>query len=156
VTDFTIRSATVEDAPALARLRWRFKQEDSAETLPDEPDFLIGCEHWLRTRLQDRWLAWVAQADAGDICGHVFLGRVEKVPDPEQGFEELGYVTNFYVIPEWRNRGLGRALLDAMQRYGREDRLDTLIVWPSERSAPLYHRAGFLPSDELLELPIRP
>jgi ribosomal protein S18 acetylase RimI-like enzyme len=156
MTDFRIRLATAGDAPALARLRWRFKQEDGAEPLPGEPDFLIRCEHWLRGRLQDRWLAWVAEADAGDICGHVFLGRVEKVPDPVHGYEELGYVTNFYVIPEWRDRGLGRALLDAMQRYGRENSLDTLIVWPSERSAPLYQRAGFLPPYELLELPIQP
>jgi GNAT superfamily N-acetyltransferase len=156
MTGFEIRLATTGDAPALARLRWRFQQEDSTETLPGELAFRARCEHWLRTRLGEEWLAWVAQADTGEICGHLFLCRVQKVPHPRQHAEELGYVTNFYVTPEWRNRGLGRALLDALRRYGRENRLDTLIVWPGERSVPLYHRAGFLPPQALLELPLEP
>jgi hypothetical protein len=31
---------------------------------------------------------------------------------------------------------------------------DTLVVWPGERSAPLYRRAGFGPPEELLERPV--
>jgi hypothetical protein len=31
---------------------------------------------------------------------------------------------------------------------------DTLVVWPSERSASAYHRADFHPPKELLERPI--
>jgi len=68
----------------------------------------------------------------------------------------LGYVTNFYVIPEQRNRGLGTALLDAVHRYARTHTLDTLIVWPSERSAPLYQRRGYGQPEELLENSVTP
>ncbi len=33
-----------------------------------------------------------------------------------------------------------------------EQRLELLIVWPSERSVSFYRRAGFAPSAEMLEL----
>ncbi|GAA3828382.1 hypothetical protein GCM10022226_56510 [Sphaerisporangium flaviroseum] len=155
MTDYTIRLATVDDAAVLARLRWRFQVEDDGEARRDEEAFLSDCERWLRDRLTGSWLIWVAEA-GGEICGHVFLNRVEKVPKPAGGADELGYVTNFYVVPQWRNRGVGRALLDEMREHARVRSMDTLVVWPSERSAPLYARAGFQPPLELLEFPIHP
>jgi GNAT superfamily N-acetyltransferase len=155
VTEYNIRPATADDAAALAQLRWRFKVEDDDDIRRDEQVFLAGCERWLRDRLTGNWLAWVADVDE-TICGHLFLNRVEKVPEPSASADELGYVTNFYVVPQWRNRGVGRALLDAMRVYAHGRNLDTLIVWPSERSAPLYGRAGFQPPLELLEFPVDP
>jgi ribosomal protein S18 acetylase RimI-like enzyme len=65
-------------------------------------------------------------------------------------------VTNFYVTPEQRDHGVGGALLDEVTRYARDHRLDTLVVWPSERSASLYRRCGFDGPGELLELPVTP
>ncbi|RZU72464.1 acetyltransferase (GNAT) family protein [Micromonospora kangleipakensis] len=118
---------------------------------------VVGAGHlrqgWLRTRMAGPWRVWLAEV--GDQpCGHVFVCLVDKVPSPYPGSEALGYVTNFYVTPEQRNRGLGRALLDEVTRYARAHRLDTLIVWPSERSAPLYRRCGFDGPGELLEQPV--
>lgn len=60
-------------------------------------------------------------------------------------------MTNFYVTPPHRNRGYGAALLKALRLHAQTHHLDTLIVWPSERSAPLYRRSGFAPPTELLE-----
>ncbi|MFD9477506.1 MULTISPECIES: GNAT family N-acetyltransferase [Streptomyces] len=150
---FTVRRAQPEDADALARLRWRFKQEDEPVPVGEEGPFVQECSEWTRARLAGAWLAWVAEMD-GEVCGHVFVGRVEKVPKPGPGADALGYLTNFYVCPEYRNQGIGRALLDEAVRHGRQSPLDTLIVWPSERSAPLYVRAGFSTPEEVLELPI--
>jgi GNAT superfamily N-acetyltransferase len=97
----------------------------------------------------------IAEVD-GQPGGHMFLCLVEKVPSPFPGSVALGYVTNFYVAPQLRNRGVGRALLDGVNRYARGPGLDTLIVWPSERSAPLYRRCGYSRPEELLERPIAP
>ncbi|MCA2182534.1 GNAT family N-acetyltransferase [Nonomuraea glycinis] len=58
--------------------------------------------------------------------------------------------------PEWRDQGIGSALMGEVDRYARSHDLDTLIVWPSPRSAPLYRRGGFGRSVELLELPVTP
>ncbi|ATL32534.1 GNAT family N-acetyltransferase [Streptomyces formicae] len=155
MTTFTVRKAQVTDAAALARLRWRFKQEDDPSPSGAEELFIRACAEWMRTRLTGTWTAWVVEVD-DVVSGHVFLNHVEKVPEPGADADRLGYVTNFYVCPEHRGRGLGRALLEEVVRHGRHHPLDTLIVWPSERSASLYRRVGFAVPEETLELPIRP
>jgi GNAT superfamily N-acetyltransferase len=50
-----------------------------------------------------------------------------------------------YVIPALRDAGIGRTLLDAAVDHARERGLDGLMLWPSERSVPLYRRRGFAP-----------
>ncbi|MGE7437639.1 GNAT family N-acetyltransferase [Kitasatospora sp. NPDC001175] len=156
MSDVVIRRAEFADAPALAAMRWRFKAEEGGDEVPqNEEEFVAECEGWLRARMAGPWRVWLAEV-GGRPCGHVFVCLVEKVPSPYQDSEALGYVTNFYVTPEQRNRGLGRALLEEVTRYAHAHRLDTLIVWPSERSAPLYRRCGFDGPGELLEQPVAP
>ncbi|MEU6392349.1 GNAT family N-acetyltransferase [Streptomyces sp. NPDC046939] len=112
-----------DDAPGAAR--------------PLEP-----AERWISDRLAGgRWPAWVAESD-GEVCDHVFLQLVERVPDPFEDNTPIGYVTNFYVVPALRNRGAGGQLLAALREHTRANGVDVLIVWPSERSAPLYGRAA--------------
>ncbi|MDG4857837.1 GNAT family N-acetyltransferase [Streptomyces sp. T-3] len=153
-TDFTVRLARPADARPLAEMRWTFKQEDHEGQPPAPARPLEEAEHWIRDRLSDgRWLAWVAET-RGELCGHVFLCLVERMPDPFSGNSPVGYVTNFYVTPSQRNKGAGSALLEVLKQYAHRADFDTLIVWPSERSSPLWQRSGFQPSEELLELPL--
>lgn len=112
VADVRIRPARVDDARVLARLRYQFKQEDYERMALEQESFVDDCQRWIHDRLTNgRLLAWVAEFD-GEVRGHVFLGRVGKFPSPFPGSTELGYITNFYVQPDQRNLGLGRALLD--------------------------------------------
>ncbi|MEU5792553.1 GNAT family N-acetyltransferase [Streptomyces sp. NPDC047813] len=152
-SDLTVRPARPADARSLAELRWAFKREDH-EAPPDTAPPLDEAERWIGERLGGgQWLAWVAEY-GGEIRGHVFLALVERVPEPFADNDSLGYVTNFFVEPAYRNQGAGTALLDALTSYARGARLETLIVWPSERSDPLYRRSGFRPPAELLERPL--
>ncbi|MGP3971128.1 GNAT family N-acetyltransferase [Streptomyces sp. 6N223] len=150
-SDVHVRRAHTADAPVLARLRWEFKQEDCGEDPPAPVRPVADAERWIRERLgSGRWLAWVAES-GGEVCGHVFLHLVERMPEPYEDNTPVGYVTNFYVVSRHRDRGFGTALLRALRRHAREKGIAALIVWPSERSVPLYRRAGFEPSAELLE-----
>lgn len=155
VIEATIRRAGANDAPALAQLRLNFKREDRDDAPPvPEVDFVAAVDEWLRERIENgSWLVWVAEV-GGRVCGHVFLHPVEKVPSPYPSSTIWGYVTNFYVAPLFRGQGLGRRLLDALRAHACVERYDTLVVWPSERSTPLYQLAGFAPANELLEHPI--
>ncbi|WP_067969421.1 GNAT family N-acetyltransferase [Nocardiopsis trehalosi] len=153
-TDFTVRPARPTDARSLAAMRWAFKQEEHEGEPPAPARPLEGAEEWMRDRLSDgRWLAWVAET-RDEICGHVFLCLVERVPDPYTDDAPVGYVTNFYVAPAQRGKGAGSALLEALTRHSRGSGLETLIAWPSERSSPLWRRSGFRLPEELVELPL--
>lgn len=153
-TDFIVRPARPADAQVLAKLRWTFKQEDYEGQPPTPARPPEEGEHWIRDRLSNgQWLAWVAEM-GGAICGHVFLCLVERMPDPYSDNTPIGYVTNFYITPSQRNRGAGSALLEALNQHCRSIGFDTLIVWPSERSSPLWQRSDFQPPGELLELPL--
>ncbi|GIG64194.1 GNAT family N-acetyltransferase [Phytomonospora endophytica] len=147
-----IRRAEPADAAALARLRWRFKAEDA--TPPNRPAAKdpATAERWIAERLaRADWIAWVAEED-GEVVAHVFLAIVERVPDPYEPNEPLGYLTNFYTVPEHRGRGHGGRLLAAAREYAAARPLETVIVWPSERSEELYRREGFGTPELLLEL----
>ncbi|AIA01225.1 acetyltransferase [Streptomyces noursei] len=116
MSDVVIRRAKPDDAPALAAMRWQFKAEEGSDEVPqEEGEFVAECEGWLRARMTGPWRAWLAEV-GGRPCGHVCVCLVEKVPSPYPDSEALGYVTNFYVTPEQRNRGLGRASSTLVQR----------------------------------------
>jgi hypothetical protein len=53
-------------------------------------------------------------------------------------------------------RVCGTALFETLWAEAFELRMDTLIVWPSGRSVPLYQRAGYREPDEVLELSVEP
>lgn len=141
-----VRSATVDDADELARLRWEFRTEHGTPATVTYPEFVADFREFAVRALTDRerWRAWVAEDDER-VVGCVWLQLVERVPHPSlrAGERPIAYVTTMYVAPELRNGGLGRTLLDAALTFARERRAGGAILWPSERSLPFYERAGF-------------
>jgi GNAT superfamily N-acetyltransferase len=65
------------------------------------------------------------------------------MPSPERLNGRFGYVTNSYVLPEYRNAGMGTALLAAVKNWSLSEDLELLLVWPSERAYPFYERSGY-------------
>lgn len=150
------RPATLADAAELARLRWEFTAEETPVEGARFADFTQRFESFLCGALGDgQWLIWVAERD-GRLVGHIYLQLIEKVPRPGQTDGRYGYVTNVYVEPTSRDEGIGSQLLRGVIERAREQRLEFLIVWPSERSVPYYARVGFAPSGEAMELPLDP
>lgn len=151
-----IRLATPADAPALARMRYEFRAGINAPT-EDLGSFVARCAPWMADRLASGspWRCWIA-ASEGDITGHLWLQLIEKVPNPAPELELHGYITNVYVRPEARGSGTGAALLEAALTFCREARVDSVILWPTERSQPLYRRHGFDFPTDLMEAMLDP
>lgn len=150
-----IRPAGVEDAAELARLRWEFRTEagtpaDRTRAAFDEEmeGFAVGA-----LAHGEAWRVWVAE-EAGRLVGCVWLRLIEKVPHPSRRRDErpIAYVTNMYVEPARRRRGLGRELLEVALAFARDRGVDGVVLWPSERSRPFYERAGFGAGPLWLEL----
>lgn len=146
-----IRAAVPDDAPALARLRYDFRASlaDPSESVDS---FTERCTDWMASRLRDeaRWRAWIAERD-GRIVGTIWLGSIEKIPNPASEPESYGYITNTYVVPEARGEGIGESLVTEAVRWCEARGVHAIVLWSTRRSAPLYRRHGFAEPDRLLE-----
>lgn len=136
-----VRRAEPGDAPELARLRWAFRPEDQPASTLDAFSREFG--RWLTRALASDWMAAVADEGDGTLVGCMFLRSVGKVPNPGAPERAWGYVTNSYVAPTHRGRGVGALLLEAVVAAARERGHEFLLVWPSEEAVSLYLRAGF-------------
>jgi ribosomal protein S18 acetylase RimI-like enzyme len=141
-----IRRATLDDAEALARLRWDFRVEQGTPASRTFDAFAEEFRGFAADALADGtlWRAWVAEV-AGRLVGCVWLQFVEKIPHPGRGRGErpIAYVTNVYVEPTLRDQGLGARLLGVAMAEAREREAAEAVVWPTPRSVSFYRRAGF-------------
>jgi GNAT superfamily N-acetyltransferase len=150
----TIRAATPADARTLAELRHEFRAPRSANVESKE-EFVGRCTEWMRSRLSsDTWRCWVAERE-GRIVGHVWLHLIEKIPNPVAESEWHGYITNLYVR-EGARGGTGSALMDEALAWCATRDVDSIVLWPTERSRTLYGRKGFSVNDALMSRESRP
>ena len=151
-----IRRAHSSDGPALARLRWAFREEDGEVPLGDFRQFLPRyLEHYWHGIDSGAWAHWVVE-DEGTIVAHMAVQVQDGVPRPATMRDRWGWLTDCYTVPDERNKGHGAGLLAAIQAWAREEGLALLLVSPSRRSVPFYGRAGFGPAGEWLQQSLDP
>jgi GNAT superfamily N-acetyltransferase len=151
-----IELATADDIPELARLRWELYAEHDGMPAESFEDYLGRFARFAaRALASDDWLAWVARGDER-LVGAMWLQTVRRVPVPGKRAGPIGYLTNVYVVPELRDRGLGADLLERVRLWCRELGCSLVIVWPTERSRSFYRRGGFDRPDEPLVLDLVP
>lgn len=149
-----IRRAGSRDARTLARLRFEFRT-----TLHDpvESDrvFYRRVVPWMAREIRARrWVAWLAE-QGKQAVGCVWMFRMPKLPNPGGEPEMHAYVSNFYVREALRGRGIGSRLIGAVIETCEAEGVDSIILWPTERSKPLYLRHGFRVPTLILDRPVR-
>ena len=149
-----IRLARSRDCRALAELRYRFRAETESVT-ETKSRFVRRCTSWMKKRFRAGscpWRCWVLD-DGKRLLGHVCVQLFEKIPNPVNDEPELhAYVTNFYVVPEMRDQGLGKRLLNKALSWCRARGTDAVILWPSSASKSFYRRCGFVAPSDIFEL----
>lgn len=116
-----IRHATLEDIAAITQLQQEFLSEH--ERLYDPlfyklaPNAAQEFGNWLHKKVEQK-TAGVFVAESQDeqaTCGLVgyVTGWIEERP-PLYELRKIGYLSNIYVKPEYRNKGLARALNTAL------------------------------------------
>jgi GNAT superfamily N-acetyltransferase len=108
---------------------------------------------WMKKRFRadsGAWRCWVVD-DGKQLLGHVCVQLFEKIPNPVNEPELHAYITNFYVLPEKRHRGLGKKLLNKALSWCRGQGVDGVILWATPESKSLYRRCGFIESADILQ-----
>jgi GNAT superfamily N-acetyltransferase len=138
----------MEDAAALAELRWRWYEErhGSGVLAAEFKPWFIG---WLAENISTH-LPYVAVVDHR-VCGMAWLVLASRVPAPIVRSRPSGDIQAVYVIPELRNGGVGGSLLAAVLGEARERGLELVTVHSAPRAVTFYRRLGFNPARDWLE-----
>ncbi|MFL6158036.1 MAG: GNAT family N-acetyltransferase [Marmoricola sp.] len=145
-----IRIATAADAAALAALRRAWVEENAGAAVEDDA-FEADFASWFATE-ERRRVTWLAEVEGAPVA-MLNLTVFQRMPRPGLPPSRWGYLGNFFVRADHRDAGLGAALLAACTAYADEHGFVRIVLSPSERSVPLYLRAGFGPATSLLLRP---
>lgn len=87
------------------------------------------------------------------IIGNINLIIIPKSPK-SKSIRFIGWITNSYIKEQYRNMGLGSELIRRIKEYAKIKMIETLFVWPSEKSVKFYTNLDFKEENEILECEI--
>lgn len=131
-----VRMAGVGDVAGLAQLQ------------DIEPDKFAAFADWVGAHAETH-LPFVAEVD-GCVVGAAWLLIAERVPRGRSLDRRYGDVQSVMVREEYRNRGLGAALMAAIVAEARHRRLSHVTVHSGRRAVDFYLRVGFSHHRQLL------
>ena len=131
-----VRKASVADVATLAELRGI------------EPDKLAAYADWVAAHAETH-LPFVAEVD-GHVVGVAWLLLAERVPGNESLVRWYGDVQSVVVREEYRNNGVGGALMAAILAEASTRCLLHVTVHSGRRAVDFYLRNGFSHHRQLL------
>jgi GNAT superfamily N-acetyltransferase len=162
---WTVRDATVDDAPGIARVHTRTWQAAYDHVFPTNRLAGLVEEHraeqwrdWLSSP-GDRLHTLVVDAE-GAVTGFAHCGPTH---DPEASAADVGELFAIYVLPESWGQGVGRALMGEVLARLRSDGFREATLWVIEdnpRTRRYYERAGWhhdggAKEEAVLDIPVR-
>jgi ribosomal protein S18 acetylase RimI-like enzyme len=158
---FRVREATAADIPLIASHRAAMFR-DMGKLAPDATAELVrATADYLQAALpRGEYLGWVAEStmpESEPIGGagaqlRPILPRPRSRDGIELGPEAL--VLNVYVVPAWRRRGVGEALMRTLLSALAERDVRRIVLHAADDGRRLYERLGFVPTNEMrLESP---
>lgn len=138
--EFEVRIAGRDDDLTVAYLR------SLSSGVDPDAEFGERLSAWLADERDRRttWLAWAGE----DAIGMASLFEYRRMPRPGREDSRWGYLSNMFVRQEFRNRGVGSALLAATVAAADERAYARLVLSPSERAVAFYQRSGFIVPDD--------
>lgn len=150
---------------------WRLARDVRLAALADSPDAFGTTLEEALDRDDDLWRAWTSPSFVpGDVAmflafgegptpvGIVVGARLDEGDEGERPDEVQ--IWSMWVAPEFRRRGLGLALLDAVETWARAvPSVTALVLHVTEGNEPAtraYERAGFVVDPDAPEEPLRP
>jgi GNAT superfamily N-acetyltransferase len=141
MSDYCTRPATLDDADALVHHRIAMFQDMG---VPLDPEMLEAAfRQWLGQMMpKGLYRAWVVEARSEIVAGGG-ITIIQWPPGPRYLGDRLAFVYNVYTEPAHRRRGLGRAVMEAIHAWCREERIGSLALNASRFGQSLYEQMGY-------------
>jgi ribosomal protein S18 acetylase RimI-like enzyme len=147
----TTRAATAADAALIAAHRKAMfaamggSQEAALETLRQ------NAEPWTKNMIEaGKYAGWIT-SDGDKPVASAGLLVLDWPPHPlDPAGEGRGYLLNVYTEPEYRGRGLARALVELCLAEAKERGIRVVALHSSDAGRRIYEGAGFKASNEML------
>lgn len=146
--EFTIRSASIEDALAIASVNYTTWLHAYRGILPDEEIESLNIDS-----LTDQWKQNLGIADSRSGTFVVMKGatliaysRFYPSVDPDDDQSRVATIGSMYVDPEFQHKGVGRKLMGAVLEAAikREYKEGTLhVLAANKRAQEFYERLGW-------------
>ncbi len=81
----------------------------------------------------------------------MFVYLIPKLPKSNGKAQCLAYLTNVYTAAQYRNNGIGSALLDYIKQQLVAQKCELVFAWPSDNSVRWYKRNGFTDVNEIYQ-----
>lgn len=154
---YTIRLATPDDAPVLARHRVSMFR-DMGDLPPEQADSLEASARWVIREwiATGTYVSWVASpvGRPQEIIAGAGLQLRPLLPRPQPGRQVIregpeGIVLNVYTERPWRRHGVARALMEAVMTWARTHGVARVVLHASPEGRPLYEQLGFEATNEM-------
>jgi GNAT superfamily N-acetyltransferase len=138
-----IRAATEADIDQLARLRWQLYTERGPHDEPFDAYAHRFTEFARDALAREEWQAWCAETN-GRLIAAMWLQTVPRVPAPGRGDPRpIGYLTNAYVEPDHRSKGVGSRILHRLIAHCEAGGFELVLAFPAQDAYGFYEQQGF-------------
>lgn len=156
--EFSIRPATIEDIPTLARHRCAMFTDMGQLPADDYPALYEATAAYFAAAMPaGDYVAWVVTP--AEHPDHIVAGGGMQIrpalPRPARGGGGIqpagpqGLIVNVYTDPEWRRVGLADLVMRTILGWCRAHDLVGVTLHASEMGRPLYERLGFTATNEM-------
>ncbi|MFD6421928.1 GNAT family N-acetyltransferase [Streptomyces sp. NPDC060198] len=140
------RRATVDDVPALVRLRALMMAGMGVPIGPEDAPWRNAAAHWFAERLprEDEFAAFVVDDPELGVVSNAVGACEHRAPGPRSLSGLRGHVFNVSTEPAARKRGYARACTEALLRWFDEETGVTMVdLNATPDGAHLYEALGF-------------
>lgn len=152
--ELKFRKAGIEDLSELIAIRIRALRaandlSDDADMSEVEKEIFRYYQEALPSGSHSAYLIY----DGDKIIGSGNISYYSVMPTYCHPSGRKGYISNMYVVPEYRNRGIARQMLDILVAEIRAKGDVSITLEATEMGRPLYEKYGFVDLPDEMELP---
>lgn len=147
--EIRIREATPDDVPEILRhRRGMYEDMDYRDQRALEAMVSTSESYFLQALVDGSFRGWLALAEERVVAG----GGIVISPWPSHPYDlecRKSTILNLYTYPDYRRRGIARALMKTMIEWCRKEGFESVFLHASKNGRPLYETLGFEPTNEM-------